>query len=443
MNIIYMHTHDSGRYWSPYGYAVHTPNIMHFAQESTLFRQAYSVAPTCSPSRAGLLTGTNPHSNGMMGLAHLGWELKDYEQHLARFLKQGGYHTLLCGIQHEAPDYQMIGYDEILGSQKFDMGDTLKSMEDFDIANTDEACRFLQSEASQKQDFFLSFGLFNTHREFPDIDGTELPDYISVPPMLPDCPEARRDMAGYHASVRVADACFGRLLEAVDQAGLRKNTMIIMTTDHGIAFPNMKCSLYDSGIGVALIIRMPDGQPQVRCTDALVSQLDIYPTICEAAKLEKPNWLEGVSLLPLIYGERTEVRNEIFAEVTYHAAYEPLRCVRTKRYKLIRRFDFHNKKVPSNIDDGLCKEFLLKNGFLEQTVTRERLYDLWLDPCEQNNLVENTNYIKIYDELSTHLENWMMHTHDPLCQMGRVGRPQGALVTRLECLSVRDGRLED
>src|SRR5665647_1522105 len=112
-NIVYMHTHDSGRYWSPYGYALPTPNLMDFARESTLFRHCYCAGPTCSPSRAALLTGRSPHACGMMGLAHRGWQLHDYSQHLAAFLNRQGYHTALCGIQHEAPDAGMIGYGEI------------------------------------------------------------------------------------------------------------------------------------------------------------------------------------------------------------------------------------------------------------------------------------------------------------------------------------------
>ena len=110
MNILYLHTHDTGRYIQPYGYAVSTPNLMNLAREGTLFRQAYCAGPTCSPSRAGLLTGMSPHSCGMLGLAHRGFRLYDYHQHLARFLGDHGYETVLCGVQHEAPDPGMIGY---------------------------------------------------------------------------------------------------------------------------------------------------------------------------------------------------------------------------------------------------------------------------------------------------------------------------------------------
>ena len=149
MNVIYMHTHDSGRYWSPYGYNVPTPSILAFAKEATVFRQCYCAGPTCSPSRAGLLTGYSPHENGMLGLASRGWRLNDYEHHLACYLGRDGYETVLCGIQHEAPDYSMIGYKRIIGSQEFSMDRTEQSMEEWDYANTDEACRYLE-EKGQK-----------------------------------------------------------------------------------------------------------------------------------------------------------------------------------------------------------------------------------------------------------------------------------------------------
>jgi hypothetical protein len=99
-NIIYMHSHDTGRYIEPYGHNISTPHLQRFADEGMLFRQAFSASPTCSPSRAALLTGMTPGCNGMWGLAHKGWELNDYSQSLVQTLKRAGYTTALSGIQH-------------------------------------------------------------------------------------------------------------------------------------------------------------------------------------------------------------------------------------------------------------------------------------------------------------------------------------------------------
>ena len=103
-HILYIHTHDSGRILSPYGYKVPTPEMESFAKEAAVFRNAYCASPTCSPSRAALLTGTYPHQNGMLGLAQRGFEL-DCSRHLVQYLNHHDYHTTLCGIQHEAGWY--------------------------------------------------------------------------------------------------------------------------------------------------------------------------------------------------------------------------------------------------------------------------------------------------------------------------------------------------
>lgn len=439
MNIIYMHTHDSGRYWSPYGYAVPTPNIMDFAKQGTVFRQCYCAAPTCSPSRSAMLTGYNPHMNGMQGLASRGWQLHDYSHHLVDYLGQHGFHTALCGIQHEAPDYHMIGYQEIVGSQDFSMDATEQSMEEWDYDNTENACEFLRKRAEGSgAPFFLSMGWFNTHREYPHAQKDINPDYLTVPETLYDCDVNRKDMADYHESVRVVDCCFGKIMKTLDETEQRDDTMIIMTTDHGIAFPKMKCTLYDTGIGVAFILDYPGNPRKGKSTDVLMSQLDVFPTVCELAGIKIPEWTEGRSILPFMNGEEEKIRDEIFSEVTYHAAYEPKRCIRTERYKLIRLFDYHNEIVPANIDECISKGFLFDHGYGKKTRIKECLFDLWLDPEERENLTDSGQHREIYGELSERLEEWMRRTHDPILQYGsRVPKPEGARVNKLSCMNPR------
>src|ERR1044071_2229241 len=114
MNIVYLHSHDSGRYLSPYGHAVPTPNLKKLASEGVLFRRAFSAAPTCSPSRSALLTGQFPHQNGMIGLAHRGFAMNDYKKHILHTLRTSGYHSVLAGLQHIAAKPETIGYDELL-----------------------------------------------------------------------------------------------------------------------------------------------------------------------------------------------------------------------------------------------------------------------------------------------------------------------------------------
>src|SRR6516164_6227832 len=94
-NILYLHSHDSGRYLSPYGHAVPTPNLRRLAAEGVIFRRAFSAAPTCSPSRAALLTGQCPHQNGILGLAHRGFSMTDYRHHMLHTLRGAGYLSVL------------------------------------------------------------------------------------------------------------------------------------------------------------------------------------------------------------------------------------------------------------------------------------------------------------------------------------------------------------
>src|SRR5579872_6157522 len=103
-NIIYIHSHDTGRYLQPYGHAVPAPNLQRLAEGGMLFRRAFNAAPTCSPSRASLLTGQCPHSNGMLGLAHRGFSMIDYKRHIAHTLRAAGYYSELVGLQHIASD---------------------------------------------------------------------------------------------------------------------------------------------------------------------------------------------------------------------------------------------------------------------------------------------------------------------------------------------------
>jgi arylsulfatase A-like enzyme len=129
--------------------------------------------------------------------------------------------------------------------------------------------------------------------------------------------------------------------------------------------------------------------------------------------------------MPLIRKEIKKIRDEIFAEVTYHAAYEPLRCIRTKRYKYIRQFDDFEDVVKPNIDDSRSKRYLIVHGLMErQHDPAKMLFDLYFDPHERNNLVDQIDYAEIKTELAAKLHNWMVETDDPLLS-GPVPLPEG------------------
>ncbi len=439
MNVLYLHMHDMGRYNSLYGHAIRTPNLESVAQDGTVFTQAFCAGPTCSPSRGALLTGLYPHSNGLIGLAHRGFTLDDPGRHLAHLMRKNGYYTLLCGIQHEHRDPFALGYQEVLPHPD-DKGGKPGPLER-DQATARAAASFLLDWGNRpdRQPFFLSVGFFLPHRPYLPHKTVD-PDRVLPPHCLPNNRQTREDYADYIESVQAMDQQAGVVLDALKRSGRWQDTVIVLTTDHGIAFPHMKCNLYDTGIGITLVLRIP-GREQPRLCDALVSQVDVFPTLCDLLCLEAPDDLQGRSLLPLLGGSES-VRSEVFAEVTYHAAYEPMRCIRTQRHKLIVRYDSEFLKyVLPNIDNGLAKRFLLVSGIGDVIRSRCELYDLYLDPAERNNLVDHPDYAVTYEQLQTRLGDFMKATDDPILK-GPVPRPKGAIVNQKTGIHPEDEQYE-
>jgi arylsulfatase A-like enzyme len=417
-NILYLNSHDTGRYVQPYGNPVPTPNVQWLADQGVMFRNAFCVAPSCSGSRAALLTGTYCHQNGMMGLAHRGFELYDLDRHIVGTLRQAGYHCELIGEQHVSADPHVLGYDvvhEILDT-------TVSSV-------APEAIKTLAGGIQEP--FFLSVGFFETHRSYFEPSSVRDRLYSLPPPFLPDTPEIRQDVAAYKASARSLDHGIGSVLNTLHEAQLDRNTLVICTTDHGLAFPTAKASLLDRGTGVMLIMRGP-GMPPGAVRDELVTHLDIFPTICEAAGIDPPAWLEGRSLVSLVSGtEPPGTRSEIFAELTYHAAYEPQRSIRTERFKYVRRFDDYPYPVLPNCDDSPSKDAYLERGWGRRPVARERLHDLFFNPGEGRNSIEDPDYADVAADLRGRLERWMRATGDRLLD-GPVAPPPGARINRQE-----------
>jgi N-sulfoglucosamine sulfohydrolase len=420
-NILYIHSHDTGRYVQPYGHAIETPNIQRLAEEGVLFRKAFSAAPTCSPSRASLLTGQCAHCSGMLGLAHRGFSLYDYNQHILHTLRNVGYYSALVGEEHLSKDPNASGYDrvaKIAGHQAAIVAPT--------------AIEWLNDGLPQP--FFLSVGFFETHRAFLKPSPPKVAKYSLPPATLPDTPQTRLDVGSFKTSAWELDKGMGAVLEALDANGLADNTLVICTTDHGIAFPRMKGNLTDHGIGVMLIMRGPGGFTAGRVCDALVSQIDLFPTICDLLKIDYPGWLQGTSILPLLREGVEQIHDAIFAEVTYHAAYEPMRAVRTQRWKYIRRFDHYPWPVLPNCDDSPSKDVLIEYGWRERPRPLEQLYDLVFDPNEANNITNDLSVALVLEEMRTRLDDWMRDTNDPLLH-GPVAAPPGAELNEPEQLS--------
>ena len=241
-------------------------------------------------------------------------------------------------------------------------------------------------------------------------------------------------MAAFKASARVLDGAVGSVLRALADAGLAENTLVVATTDHGLAFPGMKCNLTGHGTGVMLIIRGPGGFAGGAVVDAMVSHLDLFPTACDVADIGPPSWLQGAPLLPLMRGDAERLHDELFAEVSYHAAYEPQRSVRTERWSYIRRYVELPTPILANCDDGPSKDVWLRHGWRDRPVPREQLYDLVFDPVETCNLAGDSSAQPVLEEMRARLDRWMRDTDDPLLR-GPIPAPEGAVVNRPEARS--------
>jgi arylsulfatase A-like enzyme len=356
----------------------------------------------------------------MTGLAHRGWTLNDYGQHIVHTLRRAGYWSGLVGEQHLSLDPETLGYDRVMDV-------------DTNHADTVAPAAIELLRDAPPEPFFVSIGFFETHREFFEPSSVRDALYSLPPTNLPDTPATRRDMASFKASARSLDQGVGAVLNALDELELAENTVVVLTTDHGLPFPGAKATLTDRGIGVLLILRGP-GFYGGRVIDGLISQIDLYPTLCEVAGIDAPPFVQGRSMLPLVSGERREINELIFAELTYHAAYEPQRAVRDGRYKLIRRYGGRTRPVLANIDDGPSKSLLLELGLAERRVRPEALHDLAFDPGERDNVVDDPAYAEVLAAMRERLDLWMLETDDPLL-LGPVPPPPGATVTDVDQVS--------
>ncbi len=411
-NIIYIHSHDSGNVFSPYGYNVQSPHIQQFANDATVFENSFCVSPTCSPSRSALLTAIYPHANGMLGLANRGFTLNSYDDHIVRKLKKIGYNTALCGIQHEYGRYvehekgaAAIGYDENISAQN-----TWKEEKDYvfwDDANTEKAVSWLENVRSDKP-FFLSVGYFCTHREYPDTEG-ECDEGI-LPEFLDNTSEVRKDFKGHIKSIEILDNNVEKILQALKKNGLYDNTIIILTSDHGIAFPKCKCTLFDSGTKVSLIMRFPNTGHGKRIK-SLMSHIDVFPTIFDYCSFSETDSFQGKSRLS--YFEDDSKDTFVFSEVNCHTSYEPCRSVRNNRFKYIEYYDSSYPYInPSNIDNSISKDEYLKN--VDKNKTMRMFFDVEKDPLEHNNLIDNPDYASDLEMMLSALHDWQENTDDYL-----------------------------
>lgn len=408
-NVLLVHWHDLGRHLELYGASgAYCPSLDQLASEGVLLTQAHATAPLCSPSRGSLLTGRYPHSNGVVGLAHHGWEYREGVQTLPQILGDHGWQTSLFGMQHESAVPGRLGYDE------FDVTDS-----DCDYV-VDRAEEWLAEAAKRRDDgsdapFLLNTGFFEVHRPYsPERYPAGDPNAFDVPSYLPDTAGVREDLALFHGSIKVADAAVGRLLGALDRSGFADNTWVVFFTDHGEAFPGAKSTLYDRGTGISFIVRPPRSRsvPPARY-EGLFSGVDLVPTLLDLLGVEVPTAVEGVSHAAVFAGSdrTTEVRDAVFTQKNYHDSYDPIRAIRTNEFSFIENFAPRSAlELPLDIADSPSGR-ALGDSHRRPRAARE-LYDLKSDPGEQNNLAGDPAYVEIEAELEQRLHRWQTDVGD-------------------------------
>jgi len=403
-DVVVITTHDIGRHLHCYGVeSVVSPNLDALASSGVRFELAFATAPQCSPSRASLATGRYPHSNGVMGLSHAGfdWELTPGASHAAAIFAGLGFETHLFGAQHVTQHPERLGFDQ--------------------MHPTEAVEQVLASEPRERR-LYLEINFDETHRPYPPPG--PIPRDLVIPGYLPAGREAAEEMTALEGAITRMDAAAGRVLAALDKAGRADRALVVFTTDHGLAMPRAKCTLYDPGLELAVIIRWPEGGIGSGVVSSeLVSNIDVLPTLLEGAGAAAQAGIQGRSCLSLLRGDAYEPRDAIFAEKTFHSYYDPMRCVRTRRHKYIRNFETgFAVEVPADIQQGPIFRANPSRYSTDRPNVVE-VYDLEADPLEEDNLAGSPSLNVVEEELSAELWRWMRETDDPLLN-GPVASPR-------------------
>lgn len=444
-NVVMFVVDDQGLDAGCYGNKIiQTPNLDSLARDGTRFTNAYCTTASCSASRSVILSGLQNHANGQYGHMH---SYNNFHSHtnihsLPKLLSEAGYRTASVGKYHVQPE-AVYHFDQYL------KGNQGGSRNPVSMANISEA--FIRQDSTQP--FFLYFCTSDPHRgggyatELPygpnwfgnnqEYDGVNeisyAPEDVIVPPYLPDTPECRAELAQYYQSVSRIDQGLGRLIEILKSNGLYEDTMILYLSDNGIAFPGAKTTLYDPGMNLPLIVRTPNQERRNLATNAMVSWVDLTPTILEFAGIDfkqikqgkRPYTFHGKSFLEVLSTPNPPGWNVVYASHTFHeiTMYYPMRVIRTKRYKYILNlahqlpYPFASDLYTSPTWQGILASGAKKYGQREVSTylnrPRHELYNIEADPDEVVNLADNPEFSKTLRTLQSQLKEYQTETKDP------------------------------
>ncbi len=444
------HSQDTGAYGNP---VIQTPSLDELAEEGVLFTHAFATTASCSASRSVILSGLQNHRTGQYGHEHdySHFYSFDHIRSVSNLLSEVGYRTARSGKYHVAPE-EVYLFDEALPGSQRNPVELAEGARDFISAGSDQPFFLLMAtsdphrgggRAEERPYEPDRFG--NTPGGHEGVDEVEYdPVDVIVPEWLPDNEATRQELAQYYQSVSRLDQGFGRLIDILKSSGQYDNTVIIYMSDHGMAFPGAKTTVYEPGLLSPLIVRDPCIEAQGHENNALVSWTDITPTILDYAGAEEPTYsrhigqavirdqfpemhgLHGRSFRPILEETHPEGWDRVYASHTFHEIhmYYPMRVIRDRDYKLIWN-KAHGLPYPnaSDLQTSSTWQYMLEQGpdamFGVRTVRdyihrpEFELFDMREDPFESNNLAEDPDYAELLEEYISELREFQRRTSDP------------------------------
>ena len=443
-NLLFILTEDNSSQLSFNGTpGIQTPNLDALAKSGVYFNNAFVAYPVCSPSKACLYTGLHNHANGILNntpnFHKPAAELTPPERNQPLYKNnrvKAGLPTLVERL-HEAGYYQGVTSKlHVAPNEKFPYDEFIRP------TGSNVVAGFIQRATEAGKPWHLFYNVGNSHRPFPNSDQEKIrvqPSQVKLPAFLADTPVVRQDWAEYLAAIEEADAQVGGGLAALRASGQETNTIIVFLGDHGPAFPHGKMTLYDLGLRTPLVIRAPGLAAGIRA-DALVSELDLKPTILDLLNLAPLSKSHGVSLKPLLEKKSAAHGHEyVFAEISDRG---PLpnngmqeRSVCDGRWHLIYReklapawrqvqADSRDWKVWGNrtYDETVKRKEKFPEPFrilaemdpqnLGGKVPAIELYDLKSDPDEMHNLTADAPSQPALNRLYAALRQWAKDTQD-------------------------------
>lgn len=412
----------------PYGNrTVRTPHLDRLARESLIFSDAFASSPTCAPSRASLYTGLYPFRNGAHA-NHTG--LGSDVQTFPKYLQPLGYRVALAGKLHVGP-MEFYPFELIQGTNVQESGHEGKGVlwADLELNPVDT---WLSDISATGEPFVLFVNDHSPHVVWPEEAGYS-PAQVDIPSWHVDTEDTRKARARYYTDITKMDRNVGRLLSLLEKYRLDSNTVVIFTADQGPQWAFGKWNLYDYGIRVPLMVRWPGTIESGTGTGALVSLVDLLPTVVEIAggkAPQAPGLIDGRSFLPILTGTGRKHHDAVFASHTGDGTMNqtPMRMIRTDRYKYILNLApevmYHTHMNKANDHDGgreYWGSWVEKSFWNEQAASvlwryhnrpKEELYDVKADPAESRNLAKNPHYGEIMEQFRKQMATWRQQQGD-------------------------------